>query len=90
VVSPAKLTLARLFESQNKPEEALKLYEDLARSQNPYDPWAAEASERREQLLQKFPNLRPAPAAAISSTPNNITISPAKTPSSSTTNTPKK
>jgi tetratricopeptide (TPR) repeat protein len=64
VVSPAKLTLARLLESQNKPDAALKLYEDLTRSQNPYDPWSAEAGERREILLQKFPNLKTAPAAA--------------------------
>lgn len=62
VVSPAKLTLARLLESQNKPDAALKLYEDLTRSQNPYDPWSAEAGERREALLQKFPNLK-APVA---------------------------
>ncbi len=64
VVSPSKLTLARLLETQNKPEDALKLYDELMRSNNPYDPWSAEARERSELLLQKFPNLKPKPAAA--------------------------
>ncbi|MEO6182606.1 MAG: tetratricopeptide repeat protein [Verrucomicrobiota bacterium] len=61
IISPTKLTLARLLEGQNKPEEALKLYADLTRSNNPYDPWSAEAGERRELLFQKYPNLKPAP-----------------------------
>ncbi|MEO6034483.1 MAG: tetratricopeptide repeat protein [Verrucomicrobiota bacterium] len=69
IVSPAKLTLARLLETQNKPAEALKLYEDLSRGNNPYDSWSAEASERREQLFQKYPNLKPKPAVASSTFP---------------------
>ena len=74
IISPAKLTLARLLEGQNKPEEALKLYADLTRSNNPYDPWSAEAGERRELLLQKFPNLKPAPPAMT--TPTTQLIAP--------------
>lgn len=74
VIAPAKLTLARLLESQNKSDEALKQYDDLMRATNPYDPWAAEARERRELLLQKFPNLNnksdAAPPAAVESTSN--------------------
>ncbi len=77
VVAPSKLTLARLLEGQNKPEEALKLYEDLTRSKNPYDPWSAEAGERREQLLQKFPNLKVNPPVAAS-VPTSVKV-PAST-----------
>ena len=69
IVAPARLTLARLFEAQNKPEEALKLYGDLVRAGNPYDPWSAEAGERKEQLLQKHPNLRPKPVVAAPALP---------------------
>jgi hypothetical protein len=69
IASPAKLTLARLNEEQNKPEQALTYYGDLARDTNPYDPWAAEARERRELLLAKHPELNkpatPAPSPGL-------------------------
>jgi tetratricopeptide (TPR) repeat protein len=58
IVSPAKLTLARLLEQQNRPGDALTYYMQLAQSQNPYDPWAAEARERGQLLLAKHPELR--------------------------------
>lgn len=77
VVPPAKLTLARLLETQNKSEDALKLYDDLMRSNNPYDPWAGEARERRELLLQKFPNLKSKPAMT---TPNISAPTPVLNP----------
>jgi predicted negative regulator of RcsB-dependent stress response len=65
ITSPAKLTLARLFEEQNKPDQALKNYDELARIPDPRDPWAGEAKERREILLNKHPELKPvAPAAS--------------------------
>jgi predicted negative regulator of RcsB-dependent stress response len=82
VVPPAKLTLARLLETQNKPEQALKHYDDLIRAPNPYDPWAAEARERRELLLQKFPDLK------NTATPSTSMGAPALnlTPSSTSTN----
>jgi tetratricopeptide (TPR) repeat protein len=63
IVSPAKLTLARLYEAQNKFESALTYYSDLARINNPYDPWVAEARERGEDLLARHPELRKQPAA---------------------------
>ncbi len=63
IVTPAKLTLARLFEEENKPQQALTFYSELARIQNPYDPWAAEARERGQLLLAKHPELRRAEAA---------------------------
>jgi outer membrane protein assembly factor BamD (BamD/ComL family) len=58
VISPAKLTLARLLDQENHPDQALNLYADLARSQNPNDPWGAEARERAQILLAKHPELR--------------------------------
>ncbi len=56
--SQAKLSLARLLESQ-KPEEAFKYYEQLDKSQNPYDPWRSVAMDKREELLAKHPELTP-------------------------------
>lgn len=83
IISPAKLTLARLMETQNKPGEALKLYEDLARSKNQYDPFAGEARERRELLLEKNPSLKTKPsvsAANIASTNLPFAETPIATP----------
>jgi predicted negative regulator of RcsB-dependent stress response len=68
VTEPAKLTMARLYEQQNRPDQALTFYSELARSQNPYDPWAAEARERGELLLAKHPELRRAESAPAAST----------------------
>ncbi len=77
IISPAKLTLARLFEAQNKPADALKLYEELGRTQNPYDPWASEAGERRELLLEKNPQLKKKPVPAMTTAPaTNLLFSP--------------
>jgi hypothetical protein len=74
IVSPAKLTLARLYEQQNQPQQALSYYAELARmlKQNPYDPWAAEASERAQLLVSKHPELlkamsNPAPSGSAPS-----------------------
>ncbi|MEO5804184.1 MAG: tetratricopeptide repeat protein [Verrucomicrobiota bacterium] len=89
IISPAKLTLARLLETQNKSEDALKLYDDLARSQNPYDPWAAEAKERREQLFQKLPNLKNKPAIPASA-PAKVPILMTNAPAAITNKTPAK
>jgi tetratricopeptide (TPR) repeat protein len=59
IVSPAKLTLARLYDEDNKPELAFNYYAELARllNQNPYDPWASEARERAQLLVAKHPEL---------------------------------
>ncbi|HZM04987.1 MAG TPA: tetratricopeptide repeat protein [Candidatus Saccharimonadales bacterium] len=86
IASPAKLTLARLDEEQNKPEQALTYYEDLARVNNPYDPWSAEARERGALLLSKHPELRKAPptstrAPSAMSQPGGLNFSsPAASP----------
>jgi predicted negative regulator of RcsB-dependent stress response len=89
IVSPAKLTLARLDEQLKKPEQALTYYSELARVNNPYDPWAAEARERGELLLAKHPELRkPPPGAAgpamglppgaLSPQPGHVSSAPGK------------
>ena len=80
VTSPAKLTLARLYEQENRPDQALAYYSELAQTQNPYDPWAAEARDRGMLLLAKHPELRrteqtPAPAPFSVPTPGNPTPS---------------
>lgn len=79
IVSPAKLTLARLLEQENQPQLALTYYSQLAQIQNPYDPWAAEARERGQLLLAKHPELRkaePTPGTA-STMPFSLPSSPA-------------
>ena len=65
ISSPVKLTLARLFEEQKQFDQALRYYDELtsAATPNPYDPWAAEARERKAELLIKHPELvKAAPA----------------------------
>ena len=59
IVSPAKLTLGRLYQEDGKPQLAFNYYVELARmlSQNPYDPWASEARERAQLLAAKYPEL---------------------------------
>ena len=90
IALPAKLTLARLYEQENQPQLALGLYTQLAQSQNPYDPWAAEARERGQLLLAKHPELRktetPSPAASampFSAAPGSPAVTPAKAPAAS-------
>jgi tetratricopeptide (TPR) repeat protein len=59
IVSPAKLTLARLYEESGQLQQALSSYAELARvlTQNPNDPWASEARERAQLLASKHPEL---------------------------------
>lgn len=89
IVSPVKLTLARLDEAQNKPEQAFAYYEDLARINNPYDPWAGEARERGQLLLAKHPELRKAtPGATGSPSAASQPGGPGLFPSPQATNAP--
>jgi TolA-binding protein len=96
ILSPAKLTLARLFDEGNQPQQALSYYSELARllSQNPYDPWAAEARERAQLLLSKHPELMKAMNnAAPSAAPSGFNLgapgsAPAATPSPGATPAP--
>jgi len=69
ITSPVKLTLARLDEELNRPEQALQYYQDLMRINNPVDPWAAEARERAVSLIMKHPELRKALAPPAGANP---------------------
>jgi predicted negative regulator of RcsB-dependent stress response len=84
IVSPAKLTLARLCEEQGKFEQSMGYYDDLTKAPNPNDPWFAEAQERKVLLLSKHPELRKMQAAAPSGMAPQPTMmaapAPAKAP----------
>jgi tetratricopeptide (TPR) repeat protein len=105
IVSPAKLTLARLYEESNQLQQALNYYAELARvlNQNPNDPWAAEARERAQLLASKHPELMKAltsgaQSAGPSGAPSGFSLSdptkaagskPAAAPATGATNAPK-
>jgi len=59
IVIPVKLTLGRLSEADNKPDQAVSFYMELLRFNDPSDPWVLEASERLRLLLAKHPELTP-------------------------------
>lgn len=67
VAGQAKLALARLYESRQQPEVALKLYDDLIRARDA-GAFAQLATERRESLLRAHPTLS-SPASASSPAP---------------------
>jgi predicted negative regulator of RcsB-dependent stress response len=75
VMPQAKSALARIYEAQNKPELALPLYRDLAEKAGANnDTWSAEAPIQMEELLTKYPKLRPAPPAPAPSMPVKSTM----------------
>ena len=61
LVLPVKLTLGRLSEADNKPDQAVQYYKELASLQDPNDPWVVEAYERLRLLISKHPELNPSP-----------------------------
>ncbi len=77
----AKLALARIDEAQKHPEQALQIYDEMTRSNVTANAWSSAAGMKREELLQKYPQL------ATNST--KVTVSaPALAPA--TTNAPAK
>jgi TolA-binding protein len=56
VAPQAKLALGRIEVAEGRQEAAFRLYQELANA-GPYDPWSAEANERRQELLTQFPDL---------------------------------
>jgi predicted negative regulator of RcsB-dependent stress response len=69
----AKLGLGRIHETEGRHEAAFRLYQELGAS-GPYDPWAAEANERRQELLAKHPDLaKSLPTAAPVALPGATT-----------------
>jgi TolA-binding protein len=86
VVPQAKLALARLFETKKQPDQALKIYDQLAQSTTA-DTWAAEARMRREELLVRFPALAPVepaslPGALGANPPSLLSTTPGSKPAS--------
>ena len=72
ITSPAKLTLARLFEEQNKPDQALKYYDELTRNPDQRDLFGNEARERREILMAKHPELNKSAVSSTMTTPGTM------------------
>lgn len=72
IVLPVKLTLGRLSEADNKPDQAVKYYRDLAGVRDPNDPWVAEAAERYRLLVTKHPELAPPPPQASGAAPRGM------------------
>ena len=64
----ARSALARLYVAANRPDDALPLYEELARANNS-ESWVIEAEIERQQLFIKYPNLKKAPVAALAPAP---------------------
>lgn len=56
VIDEVKLALGRLYENQNKPADAHKLYSELVQN-NPYTGIGSEAGVRKEDLEVKHPEL---------------------------------
>jgi TolA-binding protein len=81
ILSPAKLTLARLYEDSNQLQQAMTYYVELARVQNPNDPWVAEARERAQLLASKHPELMKAmTSSAPTSAPSGFSLSDSTKP----------
>jgi TolA-binding protein len=79
VLAQAKFALARLYEAQNKPEQARNLFEEVERS-NPYGSLGSEAGMRLEELKIKYPNLAaPIVSMMTNATPPKPQIVPATT-----------
>ena len=61
ILPEARFALGRLYEAQNKPEEARLQFEQVARN-NPYGSLGSEAGIRLEELKVKYPSLFTPPA----------------------------
>lgn len=97
IISPSKLTLARLYEESGQLKQALSSYAELARvlTQNPNDPWASEARERAQLLAGKNPELLKAmTGGAQTAPPSDFSLSAMEAPdgkpaAAAATNAPK-
>jgi tetratricopeptide (TPR) repeat protein len=74
VIPQAKFSLARLYEAQNKPEMARDLYQDVERT-SAFTTLGNEAGMRMEELMAKYPNLKPQPPPAAAK-PGPVTLQP--------------
>ncbi len=67
VLNQSKFAVARLNEAKNNHPEAYRIYEELSKS-TAYSAWVAEASQQKEQLAQRFPDLAKPKAPVVVST----------------------
>jgi tetratricopeptide (TPR) repeat protein len=98
VVDDAKLALARIFDLQKKPDQALRLYNELLAPRpgaQPGETPNAKAFEKREALLRAHPELstnaavRPLPAAVPASATSGVFSTAITNPAAATpTNAP--
>jgi len=72
IIIPVKLTLGRLNEAENKPDQAAQMYKELASLNAPNDPWVAEAYERLRLLVAKHPELNPNPPRPRTTAPSPL------------------
>lgn len=72
IILPVKLTLARLSEAENKPDQAVQLYKELASINDRNDPWVVEAYERLRLLVAKHPELNPNPPQPRATAPSPL------------------
>ena len=64
VTVQAKLARAVIFEARNKPEDAYKIYDEMAKPDS-RSLWSSEAFSRKDLLLAKFPHLGIPPAPPL-------------------------
>ena len=74
VLPQARFALGRLYESQNKPEQARSLFEQVEHT-NPYGSLGSEAGMRLEELKIKYPNLA---APIVPAQTNAVPLQPQK------------
>jgi len=68
VIPQAKFSLARVYLNMNKPEDAFRLYEDVARTDS-FGQLGSESAVRAEELKSKYPQLAPPPPAPVTPAP---------------------
>lgn len=73
VATQAKLAIGVIQEAKNKPEEALKMYDQLAKMES-RSLWSSEAFSRRDLLLAKFPHLIPPPPVTAAGTNSPVMV----------------
>lgn len=86
VVPNAKFALARLYEQQNKPEQARDTYEEVARMSG-FNSLGSEAGFRADDLNLKYPKPVPAPMTPTF-TPGALTPIPGTNPGATITPAP--
>src|SRR5690606_12656477 len=81
VADQARLALARIYETKNQPDQALRMYNEIASATGGESALQSEALSRREILLRTHPNLdtnrlsKPISTVPATSSGTNATLS---------------